>query len=212
MKILFQGDSVTDCGRDRSNPHDMGDGYCRYASAMIQDTCPDTEFEFLNLGISGNRTENLVERLESDFIDVKPDIVSVMIGINDVWHRVAIWRETTDEAFEANLRLVLGAVRARTDAKILVIQPFLLFGGEAFGLREELVRKQAVLKKLADEFADAYLPMDDLFREQPADPTQYSEDGIHPNADGALFIGEAYLKTVMPLIEDILRDDSDDED
>ena len=55
MKILFQGDSVTDAGRDRSNPHDMGEGYPRYASAMIQDSYPDTGFEFVNLGISGNR-------------------------------------------------------------------------------------------------------------------------------------------------------------
>ena len=87
MKILFQGDSVTDAGRDRSNPHDMGEGYPRYASAMIQDSYPDTGFEFVNLGISGNRTADLVSRLESDFVDVQPDIVSVMIGINDVWRQ-----------------------------------------------------------------------------------------------------------------------------
>ena len=89
MKILFQGDSVTDAGRDRSDPHDMGNGYPRYASAMIQDSFPDTEFEFFNLGISGNRTEHLVERLEADFMEIQPDIVSILIGVNDVWHHYA---------------------------------------------------------------------------------------------------------------------------
>ena len=211
MKILFQGDSVTDCGRDKSDPHDMGDGYCRYASAMIQDSFPDTEIEFLNLGISGNRTENLVKRLDSDFCEVKPDIVSVMIGINDVWHRVAIGRETTDQAFEDNLRTVLNALRHKTDAKILLIQPFLLFGGEAFGLREELDRKQAIVRRLSEELADAYLPMDELFHAKTDDLTVYSEDGIHPNADGALFIGESYLDAVSPLIRQLLDKQDDDE-
>ena len=130
MKILFQGDSVTDAGRDRSNPHDMGEGYPRYASAMIQDSYPDTGFEFVNLGISGNRTADLVSRLESDFVDVQPDIVSVMIGINDVWHHYSFtYIETTDAEFEANLRLILTALRERTHARILLIQPVLLFGG-----------------------------------------------------------------------------------
>lgn len=211
MKILFQGDSVTDCGRDRDDPHDMGDGYCRYASAMIQDTFPDTEIEFLNLGISGNRTENLVERLESDFCGVQPDILSIMIGINDVWHRVAIGRETTDEAFEANLRTVIEAVKQRTTAKLLLIQPFLLFGGEALGLREELTRKQAIVKRLADEYADAYLPMEELFFAKNQDMTSYSEDGIHPNADGALIIAESYLEAVIPLVKDVLDLPEDEE-
>ena len=149
MKILFQGDSVTDAGRDRSNPHDMGEGYPRYASAMIQDSYPDTGFEFVNLGISGNRTADLVSRLESDFVDVQPDIVSVMIGINDVWHHYAFtYIETTDAEFEANLRLILTALRERTHARILLIQPVFLFGGTD-EMRQELKRKQAIFARLA---------------------------------------------------------------
>ena len=102
MKILFQGDSVTDAGRDRSDPHDMGNGYPRYASAMIQDSFPDTEFEFVNLGISGNRTCQLFDRLYKDGIELQPDVISILIGINDVWHHYSFeFVETTDNQYQA---------------------------------------------------------------------------------------------------------------
>ncbi len=209
MKVLFQGDSVTDAGRDRSNPHDMGEGYPRYAAAMIQDSYPDTSFEFINLGISGNRTADLVVRLRRDFIDIQPDIVSLLIGINDVWHRVLHGVVTTDEAFERNLRTVLEGIHRETPAKILLIQPFLLRGGEENGFREELCRKQAICRRLADEYADAYLEMEARFGEQDKETLAlYSRDGIHPTQDGAAFIGEAYLRAVMPLVEQLIRRDA----
>lgn len=205
MKILFQGDSVTDAGRDRSDPHDMGNGYPRYASAMIQDSFPDTEFEFVNLGISGNRTEHLVERLEADFMEIQPDIVSILIGVNDVWHHYAFeYVETTDEQFEKNYRTVLDAIKSRTNARILMIQPFLLETVDPAKqvLCEELARKKAIVKRLADEYADAYLPLDEVLHSMTEEePAYYAADGVHPTPDGACCIGEAYLGAIAPLIE-----------
>lgn len=205
MKILFQGDSVTDAGRDRSDPHDMGNGYPRYASAMIQDSFPDTEFEFIDLGISGNRTEHLVERMEADFIEIQPDIVSILIGVNDVWHHYAFeYVETTDEKFESNYRTLLDAIKSRTNARVLMIQPFLLETVDPAKqeLCEELARKQAIVKKLADEYADAYLPLDEVLHSMTEEePAYYAADGVHPTPDGACCIGEAYLGAIAPLIE-----------
>ena len=205
MKILFQGDSVTDAGRDRSDPHDMGNGYPRFASAMIQDSFPDTEFEFVNLGISGNRTEHLVERLEADFMEIQPDIVSILIGVNDVWHHYAFeYVETTDEQFEKNYRTVLDAIKSRTNARILMIQPFLLESVDPAKqeLCEELARKKAIVKRLADEYADAYLPLDEVLHTMTEEePAYYAADGVHPTPDGACCIGEAYLGAIAPLIE-----------
>ena len=205
MKILFQGDSVTDAGRDRSDPHDMGNGYPRFASAMIQDSFPDTEFEFVNLGISGNRTEHLVERMEADFIEIQPDIVSILIGVNDVWHHYAFeYVETTDEQFESNYRTLLDTIKSRTNARILMIQPFLLETVDPAKqeLCEELARKQAIVKKLADEYADAYLPLDEVLHSMTEEePAYYAADGVHPTPDGACCIGEAYLGAIAPLIE-----------
>ncbi len=200
MKILFQGDSVTDAGRDRSNPHDLGEGYPHYAAAMIQDSFPDMEFEFINQGIGGDRTESVLARLDTDTIDFQPDIVSLLIGINDVWHRLA-GIETNDEAFERNLTAILEDIKARTKAKILMIQPFLLDVPELRVIRAELDSKQAIFRRLADKYADAYLALDELFVQENAEPAIYAPDGVHPSPDGACFIGEHYLKAVTPLIE-----------
>ncbi len=210
MKILFQGDSITDAGRDRENIHDMGDGYPRYASAMLDDAFPDVTFEFINLGISGNRTEHLVERLESDFVAMQPDIVSILIGINDVWHHYSNGIETTDEQFEIRLRTVLDALKNRTDAKILLLQPFLFedVADAADGMREELARKQEIVETLAEEYADAYLRLDEVLHTATTEPQDYySADGVHPTPDGACFIGEAYLGAVTPLVELLIEKD-----
>ena len=73
MKILFQGDSITDAGRDRRNYRDLGNGYPKYAADFIREQNPDIEFDFIDLGISGNRTSQLFDRVTPDFIDINPD-------------------------------------------------------------------------------------------------------------------------------------------
>ena len=76
IKIVFQGDSITDAGRDKRNYHDMGNGYPKYASALIAENYPDIDFEFINFGISGNRTCQLFDRLYTDGLAFEPDIIS----------------------------------------------------------------------------------------------------------------------------------------
>ncbi len=204
MKILFQGDSVTDAGRDRSDPHDLGGGYPKYAAAALRDAFPALDFEFIDLGIGGNRTEHLVERLENDFVAIQPDIVSIMIGINDVWHRHSHNIRTTDEDIERNYRTVLEALKTRTGARILIIQPLLMESANpgVAELREELTAAQAIIKRLADEYADAYLPLDTILNTETTEaPAYYTGDGIHPTPAGAAFIGNEYLKAIAPLVE-----------
>ena len=200
MKIVFEGDSITDAGRDRSNPHDMGEGYPKFASAMLQDSYPDTEFEFINMGISGDRTEQLAARVEQ-LVAHEPDIVVILIGVNDVWIRFTQGVEITDAFFEQNYRAVLSAIKEKTKAKIVMLQPFLLNVDDKESMRGELLCKQAVCRALADEFADAYIPLDELLRSQPEEPAFYASDGVHPTADGACLIGEACLHAMEPLIQ-----------
>ena len=205
MKILFQGDSITDAGRDKRNYHDVGPGYPKYAVEHITKAFPDTEFEFINLGISGNRTCQLFDRLYPDAIAFDPDIISILIGINDVWHRHGTTQiATTDAQIETNYRAILERLKNETHAKIVMLCPFLLDDEAKESWRGEVDRIIAIVRELADEFADVYIPLDELFAEalktQP-EPKFYSADGVHPNDNGRAFIGKHYAEAVKNLIE-----------
>ncbi len=205
MRILFQGDSITDAGRDRRNFHNMGNGYPKYAAEHIREAFPDSEIELINLGISGNRTDNLFDRMYEDVIQLQPDIVSILICINDIWHRHGANRiETTDAQVEANYRAILERIKAQTNAKIMILSPFLLDNEEKEAWRPELERLLPVIRSLAEEFADAYIPLDEIFAkalpDQP-EPQYYSADGVHPNQTGSAFIGKHYFDAIAPLIK-----------
>ena len=204
LRILFQGDSITDAGRDRRNYFNLGGGYPSFAAPLIREAHPELELEFINLGISGNRTGQLFDRLYPDAIALKPDIVSILIGINDIWHRYN-WDmvTTTDEQIELNYRCIFERLKKETDAKIMILAPYLLDCEDKKEVREDLCRVLPIVRRLAEDYADVYIPLDELFDEalksQP-EPKYYSGDGVHPNADGARFIGEHYAKAIEKLL------------
>ena len=205
VRLVFQGDSITDAGRDKRNYHDVGPGYPKYASEKLVRDCPDVDFEFINFGISGNRTSQLFDRLYTDGLAFDPDVISVLIGINDIWHRYGGGRVAiTDEQFALNYRCILERIRKETNAKIVILAPFLLDKEPFEGMRADLERILPTVRVLADEYADAYIPLDKLFEEavkvQP-EPLYYSGDGVHPNENGRQFIGKAYAEAVLPLIK-----------
>ena len=207
VRVLFQGDSITDAGRDKRNFRDMGKGYPKYAAEQMIKDHPEVEFDFINLGISGNRTDQLFDRLYSDAVALEPDVISILIGINDIWHRYGDGRvETTDAQLALNYRCILERLRAQTNAKIVMIAPFLLdFEGNQH-LRPDLERILPIIRDLAKEFADVYLPLDEIFAEvlptQP-EPLYYSRDAVHPNTNGSMFIGGKYAEAVKALIENL---------
>ena len=205
MKILFQGDSITDAGRDKRNFHHMGAGYPKYAAELIAKEHPDTAFEFINLGISGNRTSQLFDRFYRDGIEFQPDVISILIGINDIWHRYMGERiTTTDAQFATNYRAILERIKKETSAKIVMLQPFLLDAPDKEHMRRDLETVIPIVNELAEEFADVYIRLDELFAEalktQPA-PKYYSGDGVHPNDNGSAFIGEHYARAIAKLIQ-----------
>ena len=203
MRILFQGDSITDAGRDRRNYFDLGHGYPLYAAEGLRAACPEKEFEFINLGISGRRTGHLFDSLYADAITLEPDIISILIGVNDIWHRHSHHIMTTDAQIELNYRCILSDLRRYTKAKIVMIAPYILDADDKDDIKKDVARIIPMIKKLADEFADVYIPLDEIFDEalktQPA-PRYYSADGVHPNENGARFIGEVYTNAVKALI------------
>ena len=203
VRLIFQGDSITDAGRDKRDFHNLGNGYPKYAAELLKENNPEIAFDFINLGISGNRTGQLFDRLYPDAISLQPDVISILIGINDIWHRCPPnFIATTDAQIELNYREILKSIRSNTNAKIVMIAPYLLDAEANKHLRGDLEAILPIVRQLADEFADVYIPLDELFNEamatQPA-PLHYSLDGVHPNENGAKFIGECYARAVDKL-------------
>lgn len=203
IKLLFQGDSITDAGRKYTDCHNLGEGYPKYAAEYLKNRYPNIDFEFIDLGISGNQTKDLVERLQNDFIDIKPDIVSILIGINDVWHHADDKSWIPNDIFEDRYRTVLKAIKEQTNAKIMIMEPFLIPVEDKLFFREDLAPKIEIIRKLAREYADAYLPTDGLLQSAfiGDEPTSYAADGVHPTAKGAVHIGKLYAEYLSGLIE-----------
>ena len=204
MRILFQGDSITDAGRDKRNYFNMGNGYAKVASELIKEAHPDKDIEFINLGIGGNRTDQLFDRLYKDAIALEPDIISILIGINDIWHRYGSEKiATTDAQLELNYRTILTELRKKTNAKIMILSPYLLDCEGKDAIREDLKTVLPIIRGLADEFADVYVPLDEHFEEAlktMPEPRYYSADGVHPNQNGAAFIGKLYAEAIEAIL------------
>ena len=205
IKLLFQGDSITDAGRNREDNHDLGRGYPRYAANFLRQKYPEVEFEFIDLGISGNKVSDLIERMQEDFIDIKPDVVSILIGVNDTWHRASNKEWLANDKFEAQYRTILDAMKG-IGAKIMMIEPFLGPVEDKLFFREDLDPKIDVVRKLALEYADAYLPTDGLLYSAYIgdDHRTYMNDGVHPTPKGAEFIGQKYVEYISPIIDELL--------
>lgn len=202
-KILFQGDSVTDCGREREDSAHLGYGYPKMAAELLAERHPDQNFTFWNRGISGNRTKDLLARWEEDCLALQPNLVSILIGINDTWRRFDANDPTSAAMYEDNYRRLLRAVREKTSARILVIEPFVLPDTPVKDFwREDLDPKIQACRRVARELADAYLPMDGLFAaacmEQPA--AHWAADGVHPTEAGAAFLAKAYVREAETLL------------
>ena len=204
MKILFQGDSITDAGRDKRNYHDMGKGYPKYASELIAERHPELDIEFINFGIGGHRTHQVFDRIYVDGIAFQPDIFSILIGINDIWHRYNSEKiATTDEQLALNYRCILERIKKETNAKIIMLSPYLLDCEKIDHMREDLERVLPIIRALAEEYADVYIPLDKHFEEAlktAPEALYYSADGVHPNENGARFIGKFYADAIEALL------------
>jgi lysophospholipase L1-like esterase len=199
--VLFQGDSVTDCGRDREDITSLSNGYPGVVAKMFQLDYPERKVTFVNKGISGNRVKDLLERYDTDFKAVNPDFISILIGINDTWRRYDDNDPTSAASFETAYRELLTRIKKdMPDCKIMLIEPFVLNSvPEREGWREDLDPKIQVVRGLAKEFADFYLPMDGIFAK--AEVEQYTclelaEDGVHPSAIGHSLIAKEYRKAL----------------
>lgn len=201
--LLFQGDSITDTGRTGSgNPAEsLGEGYPAKIAGKLAEDYAQLNIKVINRGISGDRTKDLVRRWDKDCVDLKPDYVSILIGINDTWRAFDSNAPTSAEQYEENMRVILGRIKAETNAEIILLNPFLLNSMEDKPrMRPDLVLKQEVVYKLIKEFDVTFIDLQKVFDEMVANGTDMvalSEDGVHPTDFGHEVIAEEWIKAVM---------------
>ncbi|MBR5498434.1 MAG: SGNH/GDSL hydrolase family protein [Clostridia bacterium] len=203
--VLFQGDSVTDCGRNRNHAcmtmARFGSGYPRIFKEIYDRLFPCNSINFVNRGVSGDRVRDLLTRYDVDFKAVNPDFVSIMIGINDTWRAYDSADYCAPERFEKEYDELLSKIKADfPDAKIMIIEPFAFTAHpDRLGWNADLDPKRDIVKKLADKYADYFVPMYDLMTDTDKngfDMYELSTDGVHPDPVGHSLIATELIKTL----------------
>lgn len=206
--FLFQGDSITDAGRDNENQDNFGLG-CGYAFLLAADIEKNRkgEIKFLNRGKSGDRITDVYARIKEDIINIKPDFMSILIGVNDVSHELTQGCGVTPEKFNKIYNLLIEEIKeALPEIKIIILEPFVLKGSATNELWEQFnceVRKLAIIsEKVAKQYNIKFVPLQNKFDDASSDgDTRYwSVDGIHPTSAGHQIIKEELQKAIKEII------------
>lgn len=189
--ILFQGDSITDCGRarDAQKPNvRLGDGYAMMTAATLRADRPADELAFLNRGVSGNRIVDLYARIGADIINLKPDVISILIGVNDTWHGFSSNNGVALPKYARLYRTLLDEIRdALPSVRLVLCEPFVLPCGvvtEAW--QAEMTQRRTVVRELATAFHATFVPFQSMFDAamNEAPPEYWAGDGVHPTQAG----------------------------
>jgi len=200
-RIVFIGDSVTDCGR-RDDPDGLGSGYVADLARRWGDR---DDLLVVNTGVSGHRIPDLEARVQADVVDHGPDLVSVMVGINDTWRRFDASDPTSTADYEASYRRFLDAVTA-TKARLVLMEPFLLpVRTEQQGWREDLEPKIDVVRRLADLYGAVLVRTDRALNTLAVSvgAATLADDGVHPTAQGHVALADLWSQTVFPAARSI---------
>jgi lysophospholipase L1-like esterase len=203
--ILFQGDSITDGGRWKGDDwnHIMGQGYAFIVASKIGYKYPSQKYLFVNRGVSGNKVPDLVARWEEDTIAIKPDVLSILIGVNDITAAARGNTAFSSESYANEYRSLLKkTIEQLPNARVVIGEPFLLPVGRYKDQWEvhvkELEPRQKLAHQLSQEFNAAFVPYQGLFTtaaKKTANDT-WLWDGVHPMPAGHELMAEAWIKAV----------------
>ena len=206
LKILFQGDSITDAGReDRAGGSSMGIGYPVMVAGELGVREPG-KYKFTNLGVGGNKIVDLYARFNRDFVRREPDVVSILIGVNDVWHYTDNNEVETDRFEKIYRSLVQDLLEKLPNVKIMIMGCFVLdgyFTHENFELfKKEVPLRAAAAKKIAEEFGLPFIDLQarfDAAMERYPESSHWLKDGVHPAPAGHKLIADAWIETFETL-------------
>jgi lysophospholipase L1-like esterase len=204
--ILFQGDSITDASRSRgeagqpNNQQALGKGYAWLAASQLLLDRPADDLKIYNRGISGHKVPQLADRWQADCLDLKPDVLSILIGVNDIWHKLNGKYEGTAATYERDyLALVERTLKALPDVKLVICEPFVLrCGAVKENWFPEFDDYRAAAKKVAETFQATFVPFQLMFDEATklAPAEHWAGDGVHPSSFGASLMAHHWLKAV----------------
>lgn len=198
--ILFQGDSITDAGRSRENEDLMGEGYPNRVKETIRFEYPN-EYVMYNRGISGNRVVDLYARIKADIINLKPDYMSILIGVNDVWHEFEQQNGVDAEKYFQIYSMLIEEIKAALpDVKIMILEPFTLkgIGNESYweGFQKEVFKRAEKAKAIAEKYNLTFVPLQEKFDDalELAGNDYWLMDGVHPTTAGHELIKREWMK------------------
>ncbi len=201
--VLFQGDSVTDCGRDRAvieanATKALGTGYPLLGAAAVLEDHTDRGFQFYNRGVSGNKVPDLQQRWQPDTIELQPDILSILIGVNDFWHKLLNGYTGTSQDYQNQYSALLEQTRkALPKVRLIILEPFVLRCG-AVDARwfPEFTARQAAAAEVAARARATFVPLQAVFDKhtRSAPPEYWAADGVHPTAAGHAVIAREWRR------------------
>lgn len=198
--ILFQGDSITDASRNKNSGENMGSGYPAIVSAKLSYENPG-EYEFVNRGVSGNKILQILARMKEDIINIKPDVMSILVGVNDVRHEIGFAMGTNAELYERAYNFLIDEIRRELpEIKIMIFEPYVCLGDatkETFKeLHEGVLLRAAVAKRVAEKNGLKFVPLQKLIddAEKKYPNQKWLMDGIHPAPAGHEIIAREWIK------------------
>ena len=208
LRILFQGDSITDANRDRSSIQSndflkgMGNGYALLAASNLLIDYPTTDWHTYNRGVSGDKVFQLSDRWEKDCLDLQPDVLSVHIGVNDFWHTLTHGYEGTVETYEKDFFKLLERTRSKLPkVKFIIGEPFVVLGGTAIDTEAWIPTFRAYQKAAADiarQVGAIFIPYQQIFDAAVADQgvAYWCPDGVHPSLAGSALMAKAWIEAL----------------
>lgn len=202
--ILFQGDSITDAGREKTkelpnSPDSLGKGYAFLASAHLLHSNPDKNLTLYNRGISGNKVYQLQERWQKDAINLNPKWISILIGVNDYWHKRKHNYNGTVAVYEKDYRtLIKNTQEALPGVQFILCEPFILQGTSAVDETwvDPFKEYQQIAKQISKEFNTLWVPFQSIFNKalEEAEASYWAPDGVHPSLAGSHLMAHAWLE------------------
>ena len=204
--ILFQGDSITDAGRKRDNtdnhsPAALGNGYAYLATAHLLCQYPGKNLRIYNKGISGNKVYQLAERWDTDALTLKPDVLSILIGVNDFWHKLNGNYAGTIQTYRDDYKKLLDRTKQQLpDVKLIIGEPFAVTGVKAVDEKwyPAFNEYRQAAREIANAYGAVFIPYQTVFdqAQKSAPGVYWTYDGVHPSLAGSQLMAQTWLETV----------------